>query len=343
MTERRHRLAGQARGAFALALLGLLLLASPRAWALNCAVGVTDVNFGLVSPTNGSVRDTQGTVNYACSTGFLESFVPVTVAVCVGIGDGNGGSYNANPGGFRKMRSGNNVIPFDLYQDAARSAVWGWGYSNSIPAFPPTILVTIPGSLFGATSSGSRPLYARAFGSSGLANGTYANQFPTSEVRVEYAVSSDSNYCSRRFNGGGATNASFTAQAQVLTQCVINATDMEFGTATTLNTARQATSTITVNCLSGAPYQVGLSAGSGAGASINSRRMTRVGGTEQATYQLYRNAARTLVWGTTLNTDTVTGVGNGSNQSLPVYGLVPVQTTPAPGNYLDTVVATITF
>jgi len=49
------------------------------------------------------------------------------------------------------------------------------------------------------------------------------------------------------------------------------------------------------------------------------------------------------VWGTTIGTDTVAATGNGAGQNYTVYGRIQVQTTPAPGTYNDTIVATITY
>jgi spore coat protein U-like protein len=60
-------------------------------------------------------------------------------------------------------------------------------------------------------------------------------------------------------------------------------------------------------------------------------------------YQLYSNAARTAVWGTTIGTDTVAGTGNGNAQALTVYGRVPPQTTPPAAVYNDTVNVTVTY
>jgi spore coat protein U-like protein len=60
-------------------------------------------------------------------------------------------------------------------------------------------------------------------------------------------------------------------------------------------------------------------------------------------YSLYTTAVRTVVWGNTVGTDTMAGTGNGASQAFTVYGRVPTQTTSAPGNYTDTVTATVTY
>ena len=60
-------------------------------------------------------------------------------------------------------------------------------------------------------------------------------------------------------------------------------------------------------------------------------------------YKLFRDSGRTLNWGNTVGTDTVSGTGNGIAQLLTVYGQVPAGQFPRPGNYADTITATITY
>ena len=72
--------------------------------------------------------------------------------------------------------------------------------------------------------------------------------------------------------------------------------------------------------------------------------MQRAGGGGTVGYQLYVDAAHTTPWGDgTAGTSMATGGGTGNQQVVNVYGVVPAQTTPAPGNYSDTITATISF
>jgi spore coat protein U-like protein len=98
-------------------------------------------------------------------------------------------------------------------------------------------------------------------------------------------------------------------------------------------------STISVQCALGIAYQVGLD--NGQHATGTTRRMTGPGGL--LNYELYRNSGRTQRWGSTLNNDTVVGVGSGNTQNLTVYGRVPNQTTPSAGTYNDTITITVTY
>lgn len=116
-------------------------------------------------------------------------------------------------------------------------------------------------------------------------------------------------------------------------------TTLNFGTQGPLASAVNQTSTITVTCTSGAPYNIGLDGG-GSG-NINARVMKN--GTNTVGYQLYSNAGMTTVWGNTVGTNTVTGTGTGSAQAFTVYGQVPAQTTPPAGAYTDTVNVTVTY
>jgi spore coat protein U-like protein len=71
--------------------------------------------------------------------------------------------------------------------------------------------------------------------------------------------------------------------------------------------------------------------------------MTKASTSNTTTYSVYRNSGHSQVWGNTTGTDTQSGTGTGSSQSLTVYGRVPSQTTPPPGIYTDTIVVTVTY
>jgi spore coat protein U-like protein len=61
-------------------------------------------------------------------------------------------------------------------------------------------------------------------------------------------------------------------------------------------------------------------------------------------YTIYRNAARTEVWGDgTLGTFLVTGTGTGIVEGAMGYGRVPPQFTPGSGTYTDTVILTVIY
>jgi spore coat protein U-like protein len=145
-------------------------------------------------------------------------------------------------------------------------------------------------------------------------------------------------------NPGNAATATstFTVQMTVTSSCVINSTStLDFGTTGVLTANVDNASTLAVQCTNTTPYNIGLDAGLGTGATVAVRKLTN--GSKTINYSLYTTSARTTVWGNTVGTDTVAGAGNGASQTYTVYGRVPAQTTPAPAAYTDTITVTVTY
>ena len=124
--------------------------------------------------------------------------------------------------------------------------------------------------------------------------------------------------------------------------CTVAATSVAFGSQSVLASNTAASGTLSVTCTNTTPYNVGLDAGSGAGATVAVRKMT---GPASAiiNYGLFQNAGFTTAFGNTVGTNTVAGTGIGTSQTITVYGQVPAQSSPAPGSYADVVNVTITF
>jgi spore coat protein U-like protein len=132
-------------------------------------------------------------------------------------------------------------------------------------------------------------------------------------------------------------------QVTIVAECAVQSAPLlNFGdTVGLLDSAVDGSSTLGIQCTNSTGYIVRLDAGDGTGATIANRLLT--GGGATVGYSLYRDAARTLVWGETDGTNTVAGTGNGAVQTINVYGRIPVQTTPAPGLYTDTVTVTVSY
>ena len=145
--------------------------------------------------------------------------------------------------------------------------------------------------------------------------------------------------------GQGATvTTTFTVQITITNACtIVSASNMNFGSVGVIGASGvSATSTITVQCTQSAPYTIGLSAGTGTGATVASRLMTS-GASNTVGYSLYQDAGHSLVWGTTISTNTVAGTGSGASQPITVYGFVPSQSTPPAATYNDTITVTVTY
>lgn len=92
---------------------------------------------------------------------------------------------------------------------------------------------------------------------------------------------------------------------------------------------------VRVNCQQNVPYRVLINGGQ-SGVVVNRRMLGP--GAAQISYNLYTAADYATVWD---NSTGVTGIGNGQDQWLPVYGRIPAQAVPQAGNYSDVLTVTV--
>ena len=143
----------------------------------------------------------------------------------------------------------------------------------------------------------------------------------------------------------GSKVASFDVTLTIVADCIVStAGALDFGqNQGMLSAVVSSTSNINVTCTDTTPYNLGLSAGSGAGSNGTTRYLSGTGGnTGTVRVNLYQTAGTTL-WGNTQGTDTVANVGNGAQVTHTVYGEIPAQSTPAPDSYKSTITATVYF
>lgn len=135
----------------------------------------------------------------------------------------------------------------------------------------------------------------------------------------------------------------FPVSTTVLTACVVTALPLVFANYDpTSATASDNTTTLSVICTSGTPYNVQLSQGAN-GTGVTARKMILTAGADLLPYQLFTNAGRTANWGITNGTDTVAGTATGIAQAVTVYGRIPTAATVAAGAYTDTVTVTVSY
>ena len=147
-----------------------------------------------------------------------------------------------------------------------------------------------------------------------------------------------------------------TQAAQAAVDCTVTASGVAFGTYDpSLGTPDDSTGSIVVTCthtgsggVDTANYTVTLS--TGASGSYAPRKLAA--GASQLDYNLFRDAARTQVWGnassgTTIITGSLKvgpGVGNRTRTATHVvYGRVPQLQDADTGNYTDSILVTLTF
>ena len=107
-------------------VLAALLLATPAARAaIDCSVSTTGLNFGTYDPSATSPDDITGNVAVTCTRViFVDVFhVPFVVS----LQKGSNSSYNP-----RTLRSGSNVLNYNIYRDAARTQIWGDGTNSTV-------------------------------------------------------------------------------------------------------------------------------------------------------------------------------------------------------------------
>lgn len=321
-----------ARNSFLSLLLAMVLsfAATGAARAQSCSFSVTDMNFATVETLSGTATDIAGNIHVNCSA-FLGLLSSITGNIHFGEGDGGG------DGTARQMQSAttSTALNYQLYKDSARSVVLGgdyWGHGETID-FSGFALLLI------GSGTADVPFYGRVFGGqTGVAPGSYLSSFFRNPIdaRVNYRTCDLLLLCTDR-----TATFSFDVLAEVEPECLVSASDLDFGTAGVLSSAIDASSTLSVTCTAQTDYDIGLDYGFyGTGALA---RYMRSGAGHDIRYELYRDAGRSQPWGTLPDGQAQPGSGTGSTQVFSVHGRVPAQTTPPAGSYSDTVVVTVTY
>jgi spore coat protein U-like protein len=134
------------------------------------------------------------------------------------------------------------------------------------------------------------------------------------------------------------------ASAQPAPSCTISTTSVNFGTYNVFSgTPLDSTGTITYRC-NAAAANITIALTQGTSGTYSPRNMSK--GVELLSYNLYTNAARTVVWGDgTAGTATHFRANppNNSNVNVTVFARVPAGQDISVGSFSDTVSATINF
>ncbi|KAA0970608.1 spore coat protein U domain-containing protein [Aureimonas fodinaquatilis] len=300
---------------FWLSLGALLLIATPA--AAQCTMSVSNIDFGSIDPLRTTTAVAVGQVGVNC--GLLGVFCP-----SISYGSGGVGSSPRR----RLLGPGGAFLEFDVFRDAGYSVPFG---ARDTPALGQPQLVA-------NLINYSAPVYARLYrGATIPPPGLYVASFTGNNAYVDYGLTA--------LLGCGTLTArsttSFNVSARVESQCSVTAAPLNFGTTGVIRTAIDAATNLSVQCTPGTTYRITLDGGRTAATNPAQRRMQAPNG-RQVVYGLYRNAARTQPWGETA-ADLLTGSGDGTIQSVPIFGRVPPQVTPPPSVYTDTVLVTITY
>ena len=312
-----------------------------------CTVTMSDVNFGAVSPLSSTDITVSATGTVTCAWNLLSPTPPYLVlfpnaSICVNIGLGDG-SVSLAP---RTLTNGSAKLNYNLYRSATMDDASIVG-SSTLPtvSLPILSILTVP-LLTGGSITQNFTVWGKIPAGAALA------AVPTVGNADTNYISSFAGYASINYSfynliqpactaSGLTSNFSFTARARVVNDCRINSAPLAFGTVGALTGAVRSTSALSVQCVNNNAYQVALNGGTVA-ANVAARKMKSAGGGLVA-YRLSTTLDGPL-WGDgSAGTAVFSGVGTGATVSVPMYGMVPVQSTPAPGDFRDTVTATVLF
>jgi spore coat protein U-like protein len=136
-----------------------------------------------------------------------------------------------------------------------------------------------------------------------------------------------------------------TASAQQMRCSITNAVGPSFGAYDTLSASpRDSAGFISFRCERVGPSDViVIEISRGQGHSFMPRRMTRRG--ERLEYNLYLDAARTMIWGDGSRGTSRYQVrpSEGRTESIAIYARIPARQTVVPGSYSDHVVLTVNY
>ena len=138
----------------------------------------------------------------------------------------------------------------------------------------------------------------------------------------------------------------FGSAARLEAACSVSASGVSFGTYDILASApNDSTGAVVLQC-SPSDKNIRVTLSAGTSGTYTARTLKR--GSDQLLYNLFRDAARTIVWGDGSGGTSVllivnwTG-GPNTTQTHPIYGRMPAQQDAAAGTYNDRSVVSINF
>ncbi len=294
-------------------LLGILALSSlagapaqAQVVNLGCTVAVSTVAFGNVDVLPGAAVQTNATLSIGCT----------------GVTVGSGSLYVCVAIPPRALQGTAATLAYDIYGPSPLTTSWSNTAQIAVPfavlKLGQTYTLNVPATLAASQQSALAGAYAQTLASTA----TYGSTNCTTGLL------------------SGSTSFSFQATATILKSCNVSASNLNFGSVGDLNTAVTGQSALSLQCSRGTGYMVSLNGGLSGATDPTARTMTM--GSQAITYGLYQDSAYSIPWGTS-GSAALGGTGTAAMQTLPVYGQVRVQATPAVGTYSDTVIVSVTY
>jgi spore coat protein U-like protein len=147
----------------------------------------------------------------------------------------------------------------------------------------------------------------------------------------------------------GSTSSNMSVSATVSNNCTVSAGSLNFGAYDPITTNHSSglngSAALTVTCTQGASATItlgqGLNAANGSTDASPLRQLSD-GNSHVLSYALFQDSSHSNAWGNTSGTG-ASYTGQGTSESVNVYGQVSAGQNVPQGSYSDTVVATVTF
>lgn len=329
--------------------LGMLLaLACGQARADDCTVAQTNLVFPSVSSISTSDVYVNGNFKVTCTwTSFLAGLLFPNATVCLYLGGGSGNS-SANATIPRQLLSGSKRVNYNLYTDTSYSAakVWGGWAGSDTAANVISFTLTKSDNVVGALTRDVN-IYGKLNADATLSSMnvgpddlTFSSSFGGGSVlmRFMFFLTGTGNCLL-----GTSVAMPFNVEAKVINDCTITVGNLVFPDSSLLTSAVRSTTSLSTRCSLNTPYKVTFDKGKASGATVAARKMTGGPTNELVAYRISNTLDGVSLGDGSSGTAVIADTGTGSTQTRTIYGLVPAQTTPSPGDYKDSVLATVSF
>jgi len=315
------------------------------AWAQECHVDASGINFGEYNPLGGQSKEVSGEFRVTCKN---PSPVPRKLKICIGLREGSAGASITNR---RMVSSSNHQLRYQLYYDPQRTRIWKnitgsafdyWSTEVTIPASASSFIAAVP------------ILYGRILpNQAGAYPGNYVSHYPylgQIELSYGYTDAPIAFQCDANADYPPISVNNFEITASVPHKCEImeGPNELDFGTVVGLDVPSLKNAfKMALRCTHSTPYRIELNDGQFP-ESPGHRRMRNTSNLgHHISYEIFQDPQMSMRWGNTIGgpTQRYHGVytGNGLGAVYQGYGLVLPQTAPSIGTYRDRVTVTVVF